>query len=200
VIEQLICSEPLPQPWEVGEALAECLLQERHHSIWPWNSGRDRRTPKASLPGADLVGFYEVSGGATFLFGEVKTSNDRETPPQVLYGRSGMIAQLENLATRIDIHYSLIKWLRPRCRGTPFWPLYQNAMQRYAASNGKDFLLVGCLMRDTPPDERDLGGRGRALARIVENPSIARLHAWYLPVPIRKWLTLLDVDEGKSSG
>ena len=43
---------------------------------WPWNTVRNRRTPRASLPGADLVGFYRENDTVLLLFGEVKTSSD----------------------------------------------------------------------------------------------------------------------------
>jgi hypothetical protein len=198
VIEELVCSKPAPEPWEVGEALAECFLEVWYEIIWPWNSGRDRRTPKASLPGADLIGFTVDDQGPVFVFGEVKTSDDAHAPPQVLYGRSGMIQQLERLATRKDIQFSLIKWLRPRCRNTEYWPLYEGAAQRYINSNGLDIRLVGCLMRDTQPDERDLQSRARALAALISTPCLAGLHAWYIPVPIKEWKRFTG--EGGSNG
>ena len=58
-------NSPEAEDWEVGEALAECALQ--HDSgrevHWPWNTVRDRRTPRASLPGTDLVGFWRAEHG-----------------------------------------------------------------------------------------------------------------------------------------
>ena len=37
---------------------------------FPWNSDRDKRTPKASLPGADLVGFIENGDEVVLVLGE----------------------------------------------------------------------------------------------------------------------------------
>ncbi|MBD2305683.1 hypothetical protein H6G17_09170 [Chroococcidiopsis sp. FACHB-1243] len=47
-LEKLLASEPAREPWEVGEALAECLLADSCNVKWPWNSERDKRTPGAS--------------------------------------------------------------------------------------------------------------------------------------------------------
>lgn len=83
-VERLLNSVPESQDWEIGEALAECVLQKDsgREIHWPWNTVRDRRTPRASLPGADLVGFYSQDDTVLLLFGEVKTSSDAATPPQ----------------------------------------------------------------------------------------------------------------------
>ncbi|MEW6218911.1 MAG: DEAD/DEAH box helicase [Thermodesulfobacteriota bacterium] len=87
-VERLLRAVPDPEGWEVGEALAECALQsdsgrELH---WPWNTVRDRRTPRASLPGTDLVGFCRLDGSIWLAFGEVKTSSEATAPPNVMYG------------------------------------------------------------------------------------------------------------------
>jgi hypothetical protein len=194
VIEELINSETPPLGWEVGEALAEAILEEQHNVIWPWNTGRDRRTPKASLPGADLIGFVqEPDGNICLLFGEVKTSSDPNTPPQVLYGRSGLIAQLEGLATRRDLHWSLLKWLRPRCEEPQLRSLYEAAVQRFVGSKGRDFRLVGCLMRDTTPSEDDVRARAINLSRSLSAPCAASLYAWYLPSKIDDWPNWVEV-------
>ncbi|MCI0485980.1 MAG: hypothetical protein L0229_05210 [Blastocatellia bacterium] len=117
-LRQLLSFEPSKEPWEVGEALAECLLEEEYSVKWPWNMERDKRAPKASLPGADLIGFIRQNDESSLLIGEVKTSNDSSAPPQVLYGRSGMIHQLDRLASNLEIHWQLIKWLHVRCKNT----------------------------------------------------------------------------------
>lgn len=186
-ITQLLASEPDKEPWEVGEALAECLLEEERGVKFPWNSERDKRTPKASLPGADLVGLQEDGDEALLVLGEVKTSSDVNSPPQVMSGKSGMIHQLDTLATDISIHNCLLKWLHPRCKNTDLWPLYQKAAGKYLESGGRAIKLVGMLMRDTAPNELDLKNRAKTLATKVAAPTEVELDAWYLPVPIDEW-------------
>src|SRR5437773_1150717 len=40
-----ILNDVIPyQPWEIGEALAECLLADELGILWPWNTARDKRT------------------------------------------------------------------------------------------------------------------------------------------------------------
>ena len=59
-VEWLLRAISAPEGWEIGEAFAECVLRDYsdRQVHWPWNTVRDRRTPQASLPGAELVGFY----------------------------------------------------------------------------------------------------------------------------------------------
>ena len=193
-VERLLTAVPEPQGWEVGEALAECALRNDsgREVHWPWNSVCDRRTPRASLPGADLVGFYREDGAVLLLFGEVKTSSDSGTPPGVMYGGSGMTWQLEQSATRLDIQHALLRWLHVRCQSPPYRDFYEKAVSRYLTSGGKELLLVGILIRDTTPSRLDLEGRGKALSKKLGEPTRIELIAWYLPVPIADWPKLLQ--------
>ena len=49
---------------------------------------RDRRTPRASLRGADLIGFHCENEALFLLLGEVRTSSEKNTPPRVMRGDS----------------------------------------------------------------------------------------------------------------
>lgn len=186
-VGDLLASEVEPLPWEVGEALAEVLLEHWHSVVWVWNNARDRRTRRASLPGADLVGLSVIDGAATLLFGEVKSSSDVSIPPGVMHGKSGLMHQLERLADKNTDHWTLMKWLRSRCLSPEHLTLYKAAAARYVQSGGRDIHLVGCLIRDTSPNERDVSMRGAALARTVVEPMKALLTAWYLPATMASW-------------
>lgn len=193
-VERLLNSLPNTKDWEIGEALAECALQsESEHDVsWPWNTVCDRRTPRASLPGADLVGFLREDEDAFLLFGEVKTSRDASTPPGVMNGGSGMAWQLEQSATRLDIQHALLKWLHARCRVEPYRNLYERAVSRYLESAGRELFIVGVLIRDTKPNELDFKARGESLSAKLKAPTRVNLIAWYLPVPILEWPNLLE--------
>jgi hypothetical protein len=192
-VERLLRAVPDEKSWAVGEALAECVLadDDTREICWPWNLVRDRRTPRASLPGADLVGFCKEGESVLLLFGEVKTSSDAGTPPNVMNGSGGMVWQLEEEATRLDIQHALLKWLRSRCDAPEHLKLYRSAVQRYVHSVGKEILLVGILLRDTKPSELDLTARAKALAMKLSTPTRIEIMAWYLPVPINDWPALL---------
>lgn len=183
-LKRVLEAAPAKEPWEVGEALAECLLTEEYGAEWPWNVERDKRTPRASLPGADLVGFMTDGDCAHILLGEVKTSSESKYPPQVMYGRSGIVNQIDALAADPKLHRSLIKWLHARCKNTALWSKFQEAIERYLQSGGKAMLLFGILVRDVDPDERDLRNRGRSLGEAVTAPTQVHLHAWYLACSI----------------
>lgn len=193
-VERLLRAVPDEKSWAVGEALAECVLadDDTREICWPWNLVRDRRTPRASLPGADLVGFCRESESVLLLFGEVKTSSDASTPPNVMYGSGGMPWQLEQEATRLDIQHTLLKWLRTRCVAPEHLELYRAAVQKYVQSDGKEILLVGILLRDTKPNELDLRARAKVLTAKLDAPTRIEITAWYLPVPIKDWPALLQ--------
>ncbi|MEA3393682.1 MAG: hypothetical protein U9R55_03525 [Pseudomonadota bacterium] len=180
----LEAEQPEERDWAVGEAMAEVWLSHTHGVVWPWNMERDKRTPKASLPGADLVGFITKGAETRLALGEVKCSSDSNTPPNVMYGRSGMTQQLEDLATDLGLLYTLIRWLQPRCRGNSAEQPFNAAIKLLLESGNKALTLFGVLVRDTQPHESDLRNRGLHLGGIVTAPSACQLLALYLPCPI----------------
>ena len=195
-VENLLRAVPEEKSWAIGEALAECVLadDETREICWPWNLVRDRRTPRASLPGADLVGFSKEGEAVLLLFGEVKTSSDANTPPNVMNGSGGMAWQLNDEATRLDIQHALLKWLRARCESDEHRALYRAAVRHYVQSLGKEILLVGVLLRDTAPNELDVTARARSLAEKLGSQTRIEIAAWYLPIPINDWPALLHED------
>lgn len=182
--EILAAAVPEERDWAVGEAMAEAYLGRAHHVTWPWNMERDKRTPKASLPGADLVGF-EINGvNVRLALGEVKTSGDTSSPPNVMNGRSGMTHQIDNLASNLGLTCQLLKWLLPRCKGTTHEASFNAAIALFLASGNKAVALFGVLIRDTEPNEMDLSSRGYSLARTLQAPTTCQLIAIYLPCAI----------------
>ena len=190
----LEASETEREPWEIGEALAECLLKDQYEVSWPSNTERDKRTPKASLPGADLIGFIKINGQILLTLGEVKTSRDSNNPPGVMTGRGGMIHQLDRIANELKIHNKLLNYLHSRCKNTKFWPLYQEAVTYYLESRGHAIVLFGMLMRDTDPNQLDLENRALNLSKCVDSPTKVELIAWYLPCPVNEWPELVMGD------
>lgn len=180
----LEAEHPEERDWAVGEALAEAWLSREYGVVWPWNMERDKRTPQASLPGADLVGFVTKGSETRLVLGEVKSSTDSRTPPNVVTGRSGITRQLENLATDMGLLYTLIRWLQSRCRGNDAEPHFNAAISLLLQSGNKAVALYGVLVRDTQPDERDLRNRGQHLGEIVKAPTWCHLLAIYIPCSI----------------
>ncbi|MFV2059532.1 MAG: hypothetical protein ACC653_02545 [Gammaproteobacteria bacterium] len=180
---------PETRNWATGEALAEAWLAKEHNIIWPWNMERDKRTPKASLPGADLVGFITENGQTQLVIGEVKTSSDSSSPPNVMYGRSGMTHQLDTIATNLAILNQLLKWLWPRCKGSEFENIYKSAVTLLLNSGNNTVYLFGVLIRDVEPDENDLKSRGEYLSTKLQKPTNSLLIALYLPCEISNLTT-----------
>lgn len=188
-VEKLLRAVPEPLAWEIGEALAERVIAGDlgWNVRWPWNSRHDRRTPRASLPGADLIGFLKEQGAVHILIGEIKTSSETTSPPRVMRGKTGMVSQLELSAESLGVQRTVIEWLLHRCTSAEDRALFQAAATRYFGSSGRDLVLVGALLRDTPADERDLAKHGKALASTIDAPTRVHLVAWYLPVAIAEW-------------
>ena len=105
----------------------------------------------------------------------------------MMYGRSGMTWQLESNATRLDVQHSLLQWLRWRCQSAELKPVYREAVGRYLNSSGKDLLIVGVLLRDTPSNEKDVQSRARYLAGRLAAPTRVEVYAWYLPLAVADW-------------
>lgn len=170
--------------WAVCEALAESFLSCVFGIIFPWNMNRDKRNPKASLPGADLVGFRVEDDRVLFAFGEVKSSSEKNRPPGVMKGAGGMPDQLGKLATDFVIVGTLLQWLFSRCRGTEHEELLDSAIKLFFDYGTGAISLYGVLVRDTRPDEKDLLAGARALAEAVRDPKTCRLFAVYIPCSI----------------
>ncbi|MGM0981867.1 MAG: hypothetical protein ACQEXG_00375 [Pseudomonadota bacterium] len=181
--------------WAIGEALAEVHLSQEHGVEWPWNMERDKRTPMASLPGADLVGLMADGDGAILALGEVKCSSEAKNPPQVMYGRSGMTNQLDKLADDLGLIHTLLGWLFPRCKGTPHQSKFNHAVKRLLGSGNKAIVLFGILIRDTEPNPQDLCSRGHHLAGRLQTPTSCRLKALHLPCPISNLPARIDRGE-----
>lgn len=175
---------PEERDWAVGESMAEAYLNREHEVTWPWNMERDKRTPKASLPGADLIGFKADGTEIRLVLGEVKTSSDIDAPPNVMNGRSGMAHQLDRLANDLSLIHRLLRWLLPRCKGTEHETSFRTALTGLLNSGNKAISLFGVLIRDIQPNQLDLTSRGRSLAGNLETPTTCKLIAIYLPCAI----------------
>jgi hypothetical protein len=170
--------------WAAGEALAEAVLETNHNVVLPWNNERDKRNPFASLPGADIVGFYRDETSYCLCLGEVKCSTEPKSPPQVMSGRSGMVNQIDTLANDLGMICQLLQWLLPRVKKTEFEEIFNIACTRYFNSGNRDVMLFGILIRDQLPNQNDLQRRGNFLAKNMNQPTRCQLIALYLPLPI----------------
>lgn len=180
----LEADEPESRDWAIGEALAEVHLAEEQNVIWPWNTERDKRNPMASLAGADLVGLKHDEDGPLFVMGEVKCSSEKAYPPQVMYGRSGMIHQIDTIVNDLSVLGKLLKWLFFRCQRTQHELTFKRAAQRFLESGNRAVALFGVLVRDTEPNAQDLLRRGQSLADSLHAPTTCMLTALHLPWPI----------------
>lgn len=205
-VGRILSNERIPEDWRVGEAIAESYLNLHRACIFPWPAGRDKKNPESSPPGADLVGFQHT-GQATrphrFAFGEVKTSSERRWPPQGMYGRHGMVQQLESLRDNKEVKDHLVKYLGHRILGAGWrnhynkeeasyilvvlgelylvWQnQYEEAAYRYLA-DPTDISLFGVLVRDVEPKASDLRNRAKTLARGCPEQTSIELTAIYLP-------------------
>lgn len=167
-LEGILSSSEEEDNWRIGECLAECILEDHFSARFDYNNSRDAKNPNGNDTGADLVGLSIDGQEVIFLFGEVKTSKDINTPPNVLYGKTGMVHQLESLRDEEGKRNSLIRWIWSKAVSTYGSEFYDNcakALNNYFAE--KKLKLVGVLVRDTEVDKRDLLSRARSLNRNI---------------------------------
>lgn len=167
--EEIFVNREEESCWRIGEVIAEMVLEDKYNIRFYYNSSRDAKNLRSNMTGADLIGFCTLDGEVCFLFGEVKTSNDLSTPPNVLYGKTGMIHQLESLIKDKNKRHDLVKWVWGKAiliKGK-FKEECAQALASYVKSNHCKLQLVGVLVRDTQPTERDLKARAGALNKDI---------------------------------
>lgn len=163
-LEEVLSNSEEEDNWRIGECLAECILEDHFSAQFDYNNSRDAKNPNGNDTGADLVGLYTDDQEVIFLFGEVKTSKDQDTPPNVLYGKTGMIKQLEALRDEEVKRNSLVRWIWSKAvaeNGTEFYSNSAKALKNFLVD--KKLKLVGVLVRDTEVNKRDLYSRAKSL-------------------------------------
>ena len=168
------------EEWRVGEALAAVYLEDHRRCRFPWPAIRDLRNMKSSLPGADLVGFTTDDDGRCFAFGEVKTSGEHRYPPRVLHGEDGLILQLSKLRDDRSARDDLVRYLGYRAVSASWNSDFKDAVGRYL-KDSTDVAVFGMLIRDVPPDTRDLHSATSKLAS--GDPSRLRIEFLAIYVP-----------------
>lgn len=198
-IQALENQEVETQLFRVGEAYAEIILEQEFMCRFHWNENRDARNPKGNKTGADLVGFIEVDGQVLFLFGEVKTSSETiNRPPQVMTSADGIERQLWDLYNDRSKRLILISYLKNKMRhyqeGHPFRRDFEASERAYYSGNC-DYQLIGVLVRDVDPDERDISLSYVRLRKQVLEPKGIKLLALYLPVRKEEWLRIINTNQ-----
>jgi hypothetical protein len=189
LLRQTTESIPQVKDWEVGEAVAETVLEREHEAMFPWEMGWDKRTPKASLPGADIVGFQNKVA-PRFIFGQVKSSSEKRVPPQIVNsGVDCLREQLHRLDHTDTERMQLIQWLLPRIKGTDWENTFNEALEKYSH---KDYYLVGVLVsggRSVNSD--DLTGICSGIKHVADNGDMTLL-GYYLPFEKSEWVAVLQ--------
>ncbi|EFI62042.1 UNVERIFIED_CONTAM: hypothetical protein NO986_24660 [Comamonas sp. A-3] len=172
---------------DIGEGIADLFLAERHNSVLPSNRRRDLKNPNASQAGADIAGYVlQADGTYCFLFGEVKTSSEKKSPPSVMtHIHSGMAVQLQRVSDSRGYQRTLMFYLRERSQDAANRPLYQSALENLAA--GK-FQLVGVLLRDTKPDVLDVRAPMAKMRAQLPTQQLCHLYVLHTCLPTSDWL------------
>lgn len=184
-IAKLLQLEPEPKVWQVGEALAEVYVSDTDTCIFPWPTSRDLKNPRASPTGADLTGFQKTEDETNpfrFAFGEVKTSSDKNYPPNVMYGQAGLKNQIEEIKNSFHTKKHLILYLGHRAKNASWQHMFESATKRYLSSRCTDIAIFGVLIRDVLPDKSDLSKRAISLATDCPSATSIALYALYIPL------------------
>lgn len=140
---------------DIGESVADLFLIEKDDLLLPSNRRRDLRTPKGSLPGADIAGYKKKANGTYhFAFGEIKTSTDSASPPSVMtHTDHGMVAQLIRLYDSLEIRRQLFYYLRSRRTSAELTFAFSSSMKSFAQG---EYKLFGVLVRGVLPASSDV--------------------------------------------
>lgn len=183
------------QIFRVGEALAEVVLQEHFSCRFYWNELRDARNPKGNKTGADLVGFIEIGNEVLFLFGEVKTSSETKSPPQVMTNPKGIEQQLKDLYHDPKKRLILISYIQnkiPLVGNEDFKSDFEKAIRTYYQQNAGKYLLYGVLVRTTEINENDIKPSYEKLKEEILEPIGLKLLAIYVPIAKKAWLNIMN--------
>ena len=177
----------------LGESIAICYLTDHDKSNFPYRASHDLKNPDMDLGGADLIGFFETDDDKILQFGEVKTSEDKKQPPQVVTkSGNGLNAQLKNLKTDVVKRQNLLMWLGYKIaklsRTNQIRQEYEEAIRLY---NADQFRIVGVLVRDTLPNKNDLKSSFDELSEDLNSNIYLKLLAIYLPTPINNLIKRL---------
>lgn len=180
-IKDILKSQVPLEDWRIGEAVAELILEDRFNIRFYYDSTRDAKNMCSSPSGADLVGFAEIDNDTVFAFGEVKTSSEERYPPNVLYGRTGMIKQLEDLKLSENKRDELIRWISFKSKSLKgkLHSDYKKALIAYLCGDKKRVKLIGVLIRDTRPNIKDLQNRAKTLGENKSDLMEVQLIALY---------------------
>jgi hypothetical protein len=190
------------QNFRIGEALAEVCLEKHFNCRFYWNELRDARNPKGNKTGADLVGFIEIKNEILFLFGEVKTSSEQKSPPQVMTNSTGIENQLIVLYRDQNKRCILISYLQNKIelsKNRNFQNDFNNAILNYYRQNEGKYMLYGILVRDTDVNENDVSVSYNKLKNQILDPIGLRLLAIYVSIPKNQWLEIINGDENVSN-
>lgn len=190
------------QTFRVGEALAEVVLQEHFSCRFYWNELRDTRNPKGNKTGADLVGFIEAGNEVLFLFGEIKTSSEQKSPPQVMTNPEGIEHQLKDLYQDPKKRLILISYIQnkiPLVGNEDFKSDFEKAIRNYYQQAAGKYLLYGVLVRDTEVNEKDIKPSYEKLKEEILGPIGLKLLAIYVPIEKEKWLNIMNEKSNESN-
>ena len=183
---------PKAKDWEIGEAFAATVLEDEHEAMFPWPTAFDKRMPKASLPGADLVGFHRYID-TRFVFGQVKSTSEKRTPPQIVSTANDCLKkQMFELRHNQSIRQQLLSWLLVRTKDNKWEAAFNEALERYS---NNDVWLVGVLVNgDRQPSESDLSG---ICADLEHNPGYGevQLMGFYIPFHKDEWVNIVYSEE-----
>ena len=144
-----------------------------------------------------MVGFIEIDSQVLFLFGEVKTSSETANrPPQVMNSSDKNIeSQLRGLYTDTTKRRILISYLQNKARlypaGHPFFEDFEAGKRAYYSGECM-YQLIGVLIRDVSPDERDISVSYNRLKTQILEPKGLKLLAVYLPIQKEDWVTIIN--------
>jgi hypothetical protein len=197
-LSRQVTPSPRAKDWEIGEAFAEAMLEDHHEGSFPWPTALDKRTPKASLPGPDLVGFHRKIA-PRFLFGEIKSSSAEDPRGLVTDADDALLKQISRLTTSTPHQQQLIQWMLVKAKQDPRWlPVLNAALKQYSTPTGRGW-IVGILVRGgRVPAQTELAKAQEELVATADTGFDVALMAFYVPFHKDDWVEIVYGEGGRN--
>lgn len=140
----------------------------------------------ASQAGADIAGYVlQADGTYCFLFGEVKTSSEKKSPPSVMtHIHSGMAVQLQRVSDSRGYQRTLMFYLRERSQDAANRPFTNRRLKfgSWQIPGGR------CALRDTKPDVLDVRAPMAKMRAQLPTQQLCHLYVLHTCLPTSDWL------------
>lgn len=181
-------SDPLEDTnWRIGESIACCYLEDYHKIKFPYDKRISDSNPRLNRPGVDLLGITMYDKKPMLLFGEIKTTENNNHPPKIIYELKKQLIDLTKTKNR-EKHTKFLLLNLEHIKGVSKIKI----MKAISSSINDELCICGILIKNGCLIKKDLSNVFEKM-----NPNFIKMnldmHALQIPIPINKLQKTLDI-------